>query len=139
MGSSLLVLGKAGFALFTLGLLLGVALPKMRNSRMGLSAHLTAVQTGPALIAFALFWEHLSVPSAYTPALAYGLLISSYVLVFGITLAALTGASEALPIAGKGHHASRFQEQLVTIMVRGSSVAMTICCFIVVFFALTEN
>ncbi len=139
MDSSLLMMGKAGFVLFTLGLLLGVVLPKMRNPRMGLSAHLTAVQTGSALIAFALFWQYLGVPQSCTPLLAYALLGSSYVLVLGITLAGFFGASEALPIAGKGYQASRFKEQLVSILVRGSSVVMAICCVTVCYFALTQS
>lgn len=133
------LLGKAGFVLFTIGLLLGAVIPKMRNSRMGLSAHLTAVQTGPALIVFALFWQYLSVPVLWTPLLVYALLLSSYILVLGIILAALTGASEALPIAGKGHQASPFQEQLVSILVRGSSVVMALSCIVICYFTLTNS
>jgi (hydroxyamino)benzene mutase len=139
MSATLMLLGKLGFALFSLGLLLGVALPKMRNPRMGLSAHLTAVQTGPALIGFALFWRYLAVPESWTPMLVYALIFSSYVLVFGITLAGFTGASEALPIAGKGHQASRFQEQLVSILVRGSSVVMALSCVVICYFTLTNS
>ena len=55
MTATAILLGKAGFVLFALGLLIGIAIPKLRNPRMGLSAHLTAVQTGPTLIAIALF------------------------------------------------------------------------------------
>ena len=139
MSSALVLLGKAGFVLFTLGLLLGVALPKMRNPRMGLSAHLTAVQTGAALIGFALFWHHLAVPDSWTSTLVYALISSSYVLVLGITLAGFTGASEALPIAGRGHQASPFQEQLVSICVRGSSVVMALSCVVICYFTLANS
>jgi hydroxylaminobenzene mutase len=139
MENTVINMGKAGFLLFTLGLLLGIALPKMRNPRMGLSAHLTAVQTGPALIAFALFWQYLNVPESLTPSLVYGLVLSSYVLVTGITLAGLTGASKALPIAGAGHHATKSQEQLVSVLVRGSSVVMALSCIVICYFTLTKS
>jgi (hydroxyamino)benzene mutase len=137
MDEALLNLGRAGF--FTAGLLLGVAIPKMQNPRMGLSAHLTAVQTGPALIAFALFWHYLAVPQVWTSVLAYALVVSSFALVLGITLAGFTGASEALPIAGKGYQASRFQEQLVSFLVRGSSVVMAVSCIAICYFTLTNS
>jgi (hydroxyamino)benzene mutase len=136
VSATVVLMGKAGFALFTMGLLLGIALPRMRNPRMGLSAHLTAVQTGPALIAFALFWDRLSVPQSWTPTLVYALVISSYLLVIGISLAGFTGASEALPIAGKGFKASRQNEVVVTLLVRGSSVVMALACLVICYFAL---
>ena len=139
MNATIMLLGKAGFVLFTFGLLLGVAIPKMKNPRMGLSAHLTAVQTGPSLIGFALFWQYLAVPETWTSTLVYALISSSYVLVLGIMLAGLTGASEALPIAGKGHQASPFQEQLVSILVRGSSVAMALSCVVICYFTLANS
>jgi (hydroxyamino)benzene mutase len=139
MDGYLLLMGRAGFALFTLGLLLGAVLPKMRNPRIGLSAHLTAVQTGPALIAFALFWQYLAVPKSWTPLLVCALVLSSYILVLGITLAGFTGASEALPIAGKGHQASRLQEQIVTFLVRGSSILMTLSCMAICYFTLANS
>ena len=134
MDTSLILLGKAGFALFTLGLVLGVAIPKLLNPRMALSAHLTAVQTGPALIAFALFWPHLGVPPGWTCLLVDALLLSSFVLVLGIILAAAFEASEALPIAGEGHHASKVQEHVVTMLVRGSSVLMLVASLAICYF-----
>jgi hydroxylaminobenzene mutase len=139
MDEHLIFMGRAGFLLFTLGLLLGVALSKMRNPRMGLSAHLTAVQTGPALIAFALLWRYFSVPPSFASMLIYALVFSSYLLVAGITLASLTGASEALPIAGAGHHATPLQERFVSVLVRGSSVVMALCCIAICVFFLTNS
>jgi len=133
------LLGKAGFLLFTLGLTIGLAIPKLRNPRMGLSAHLTAVQTGPAMMAGALFWPYLAVPAALAPMLIYAFVASSFLLVLGILLAAVFGASDALPIAGKGFTASRAQEQLVSIIVKGSSLVMIIAAVVICFFALTSS
>ncbi len=139
MDGALQLMGRAGFVLFTLGLLLGAALPKMRNPRMGLSAHLTAVQTGPALIAFAMFWQYLSVPKSWTPLLTSALVLSSFVLVIGITLAGFTGASEALPIAGKGYQATRSKERLVSLLVRGSSIVMVLSCLAICYFTFNNG
>ena len=136
MSAPLIMLGVGGFVLFTLGLLAGIIIPMLRNPRMGLSAHLTAVQTGPALIAIALFWQYFSIPDSWTSGLAYALLISAFVLAAGILLAAVFGASETLPMAGKGFSATPFQEKLVSFMVRGSSVVMAVTCLIVCWFAL---
>ncbi len=139
MSAPLVTLGIGGFVLFTLGLLVGIFISMLRNSRMGLSAHLTAVQTGPALIVFALFWQYFSIPDVWTPWLSYALLISAYVLAAGILLAAFFGASDALPMAGEGFSASRMQEMLVSFMVRGSSLVMLAACVIICYFALLRN
>ncbi len=138
MSPLLILLGTAGFVLFTLGLLIGFAIPLMRNSRMGLSAHLTAAQTGPALIAFALFWNYFSVPESWTPHVVYALIASSSLLVLGIALAAVFGASEALPIAGKGYRANKTKEFLVSSLVKGSSVVMALACITICYFALSN-
>jgi hydroxylaminobenzene mutase len=130
-----IVLGKGGLVLFTVGLVIGVAVPRFRNPRMGLSAHLTAVQTGTALIAFALFWQYLGVPQTWSPTLSYSLLCSSYLLVAGLALAAVFGASKVLPIAGQGFGAAKAQELLVSTMVLSSSLLMLASCVGICFFA----
>ena len=135
MSAAILALGVSGFLLFALGLLLGFAIPAVHNPRMGLSAHLTAAQTGPALITFALFWEYLSIPSTWSVPLAYALTVSSYVLVVGIALAAVFGASEALPIAGGRHRSSKSREAIVSLLVKGSSIVMVLAVLIISFFA----
>jgi hypothetical protein len=59
-----------GALLFMLGLLTGFGIPKFRSPRIGLSAHLAAIESGLGLIAFGLrfrFWRsrpHGSAPSA---------------------------------------------------------------------------
>ena len=138
MTASVVMLGVAGFVLFTAGLLIGFAIPAVKNPRMGLSAHLTAAQTGPALTAFALFWQYLSVPSGLTDVLVYTLVVSSFALVLGILLAAIFGAGEALPIAGGAHRADKLRETLVSVLVKGSSVAMALACLTIAYFAISN-
>ncbi|WP_421991069.1 hypothetical protein [Qipengyuania sp.] len=135
MNEMALTLGKAGILLFTLGLLIGFVLAKIRNARLGLSAHLTAVQTGAMLVALALFWEYLDISEAWSGLLVYAVIGSSYVLTMGIPLSGIFGASEALPIAGAGHTASKSRETLVTILVYSSSVVMALAYIAICWFA----
>jgi (hydroxyamino)benzene mutase len=128
MDSTSIVLGKGGFLLFTLGLIVGAVIPHFRNPRMGLSTHLAAVQIGIGLVAFALFWQHLGVSHRFSGFLAYSLLLSSYALVAGLVLAAVFGTGKSMPIASHGFSAANAQELIVSIVVRVSSIWMMITC-----------
>lgn len=136
MGAVELLLGKAGFLLFTLGLAIGAAVPRFRNPRMGLSAHTTAVQAGTALIAFGLFWPQFEIASWAAMPLAISLIASFAILIVSLVLAASFGASEALPIAGEGYGSSKAKERTVSILALGSSAWMLLACISVCFFFL---
>jgi (hydroxyamino)benzene mutase len=116
----------AGVWLFLLGLLQGVAVPMFANPRMGLSAHLTAVQSGTALMIMGVVWS-LAVWSETFEKLAFWTtLVGTYGLWLGLTLAAATGASQALPMAGHGYSASRMIELAVSAFVMVSGGLMII-------------
>ena len=132
-----IILGKAGVLLFTTGLFLGFILAKMRNPRLGLSAHLTAVQTGAMLIALALFWQYLEVPAAWAAFLIYAVIVSSYVLTAGIALSGIFGASKALPIGGAGHSASKSRETIVALLIYSSSLVMALAFIGISYFTLS--
>ncbi|MBD2842146.1 hypothetical protein [Erythrobacter rubeus] len=136
MGSVELLLGKSGFLIFTIGLVIGAAIPRFRNPRMGLSAHTTAVQTGTALIAFGLFWPHLEIAAWAAMPLAVSLVGSFSVLIVSLVLAASFGAGEALPIAGKGFSTTKAKERTVSVLALGSSLWMLLACSSVCFFFL---
>ncbi|WP_390548663.1 response regulator [Qipengyuania sp. MTN3-11] len=119
----------------TVGLLIGAFIPAFHNSRMGLSAHTTAVQCGIALLAFAIFWPHFAIPGWAAQGLTFSLIGSSGLLVLGLCLAAASGASRALPIAGKGFGASDTGERAVAFLTIGSSVWMLLASVGVCFFA----
>lgn len=135
MDSTSILLGKGGFLLFTLGLIVGAVIPHFRNPRMGLSTHLAAVQIGIGLIAFALFWQHFGVSRRFSGFLTYSLLLSSYALVAGLVLAAVFGTGKSMPIASHGFSATNAQERIVSIIVLVSSVWMTITCVAISFFS----
>ena len=123
-----LLLGKSGFLIFTFGLVIGAAIPRFRNHRMGLSAHTTAVQIGTALIAFGLFWPRFKIAEGAAMPLAISLIASFTILIISLVLAASFGAREALPIAGKGFTTTKAKERTVSILTLASSIWMLLAC-----------
>ncbi len=130
-----LVLGKGGFVLFTAGLVIGAFIPAFHSSRMGLSTHTTAVQCGIGLMAFGMFWPHFEIPNWAAAGFTLSLIASSVFLVLGLCLAAIFGASRALPIAGAGFAASELKERAISFLIIGSSLWMLLASLGVCFFA----
>ncbi len=104
-----------GVLLFLLGLLTGFAIPALKVPRIGLSAHLAATQMGIALIAFGFLWERLTFWNGWSAPLAHVLWISFYVVWAAILLGGIWGTGRALPIAGAGHVAAKWQEQITLL------------------------
>ena len=107
----------AGTVLFLLGLLTGLALPVLKNKRMGLSAHLVGVQHGMVLWALGLIVPQLAPAPAVDGWMVYSFLLGLYGLWLAMLLAAIWGASQALPMAGAGHRASAGRERIVAALV----------------------
>ncbi|MGB7373766.1 hypothetical protein [Pontixanthobacter sp.] len=115
-------LAFVGALLFLAGLLQGLVVQQFANPRMALSAHLDAVQSGMAVMIAAVFWSACKW-APFTEKIARWALSAGMVgLWLGITLAAMTGASEALPIAGAGHSASPPLELASSAVIISSSV-----------------
>lgn len=114
-----------GATLFLLGLLQGAAVQMFDNPRMALSAHMTAVQSGMALMIVGAIWSVVSLSAALARIARATLIAGMYGLWLGLTLSAATGASEALPIAGAGYSAGRIAEITVSATVLVSSLLMT--------------
>ena len=92
-----------GALLFLLGLLTGFGIPAFRSPRIGLSAHLDAIESGLGLIAFGLLFLHLRI------SIGWASLIAHTTVDFACTYcgsawwsARLTGRAKSLPIAGAG-------------------------------------
>src|ERR1700679_2449650 len=96
------ILCFAGVLLFLFGLLTGFAIPVCRSPRLGLSAHLTGVQSGTFMIALGLLWPRLTIAPAWGGLLAHGTWASLYMVWLSLLLAAIFGAGRGLPIAGQG-------------------------------------
>ena len=113
----------AGMLLFLFGLISGLVIAEMPNSRMGLAAHLEGVMNGTFLLAAGLVWKRMSLTS-FQERLAYWLLLyGSFANFVLIQSASVLGTSELTPIAGKGHTGSEIAELLVSAGL--ASVALT--------------
>lgn len=123
----------AGAILFLLGLLQGAAVQVFINPRMALSAHLTAVQSGMALMIAGAVWPARALQPWLANAARLTTIVGMYGLWLGLTLSAATGASETLPIAGAGYSADWAIEKIVSTVVLVSSVLMTLGWLVFVF------
>lgn len=103
----------AGALLFVIGLFGGVAIPAFKNPRMGLSAHLAAVQSGMAVMIFGLIWSLVELSSGQSAFAKWALIAGNYFILMGMIIAGITGASKALPMAGKGFSGSKGSEVVV--------------------------
>jgi len=117
------ILCFTGVLLFLLGLATGFVIPALKAPRIGLSAHLAATQMGVALIAFGFLWERLTFWNGWSVPLAHVLWISFYVVWAAILLGGVWGTGKALPIAGAGHVAARWQEQITLLPLALGSFA----------------
>jgi (hydroxyamino)benzene mutase len=116
----------AGAILFLAGLLQGAVIQGFANPRMALSAHLTAVQSGMALMIAGIVWSAVTLSPGLANIARLTVIVGIYSLWLGLTLSAATGASEVLPIAGAGFSAGRVAEQVVSATVLGGSGLMTV-------------
>ncbi len=104
-------LAFTGVLLFFLGLLTGFVIPVAKSPRIGLSAHLTGVQSGTFLIAAGLLWPKLALGSWGT-VVGHLLWISLYAIWLSLVLGAVWGAGRGLAIAGQGIRQRRASSRL---------------------------
>jgi hydroxylaminobenzene mutase len=116
----------AGLALFMLGLLNGLAIPRMRSPRLGLSAHLTGVQAGTFLIAVGLMWPRLALAQTWSDVLANGLWVSLGLIWVSLVLAGVFGAGHGLAIAGQGMTTTPARQRLVSVLLIAGSLGCLI-------------
>ncbi|MEB3033248.1 hydrogenase [[Mycobacterium] nativiensis] len=119
-----------GIFLFLLGLLTGLTTGLMNNPRMGLSSHLEGVMNGLFLLALGLVWGRLRLSARWLTALFWLALYGTYVNWASTLAAAIFGTGRMTPIAGAGHHAAAWQENLVDAGLYSLSVAMLAVCVI---------
>lgn len=119
-------LAVTGGALFLAGLVQGLFVDAFANPRMALSAHLDAVQSGMAVMIAGAFWSSVRFGPLAESIARWTLAVGMVGLWMGITLAAMTGASEALPMAGEGYSAAPFEELVTMGLIVLSSVALLI-------------
>lgn len=124
MSDAAAILCFAGVLLFLVGLLTGFAIPRCRSPRIGLSAHLTGVQSGTFLLALGLLWPKLSMAPGWSAILANGTWASLYMVWLSLLLAAIFGAGRGLPIAGQGIATTRAKQTAVTALLAAGSLGI---------------
>jgi (hydroxyamino)benzene mutase len=116
------LLAFSGTLLFLIGLLSGFAIPFLRSPRIGLSAHVAALQSGLALLAVAWVGGRLTLPDGWAAAIAHTLWISLYVLWIGLLFAGAYGTGRTLPLAGAGLRAKPWQETTALVLIGAASL-----------------
>jgi len=110
------LLVRAGFVLFTLALLTGLAVPAFLNHRMAVAAHLTGVVNALLLIAVGLAWGLLAM-SRVQARLTRGVFLCCAYANWGTScLAAAWGTSRLTPLSGAGYSAAAWKESVVQVL-----------------------
>ena len=131
-------LALAGIVLFLLGLLNGFIIALGRSPRLGLSAHLTGVQSGTFLIAMAVLWPHILLPGGISRFMSAALWVSLYLLWLALCLAGLLGAGRGLPIAGGGIETRPFYQRVVSVLLIAGILGTTLATAAIAFVMLVH-
>ncbi len=109
----------SGLLLFFLSLLTGLLLvaspPFVANPRGVLAGHMEAALNGMFLILVGLFFSRVRLSAGQARVCRGALLYGCYANWFFSTLAGILGTSDATPLAGAGHHAAAWLEQVLTL------------------------
>lgn len=115
-----------GALLFLLGLLTGFGIPGFRSPRIGLSAHLAAIESGLGLIAFGLLLLHLRISIGWASLIGHTMWISLYVMWVGLVVGAVFGTGKTIPIAGAGVVAKDWQENAALTLISAGSIGAVV-------------
>jgi (hydroxyamino)benzene mutase len=128
-----MLLFRLGLILFLIGLLTGLAVPLLRNSRMGLSSHLEGVLNGMFLVLLGLLWPHTRLSHAWGVTAVTLIVYSAFANWLATLLAAAWGAGSRLaPIAAGDHKASAVKEHAVSFLLVSLSLAIVAGIVIVI-------
>jgi len=103
-----------GMLLFLLGLLTGLLIMEMKNTRMGLAAHLEGIMNGTFLVVAGFVWNELKISAGLRKILFWTLLYGTFVNWLFTLLSAILGTSRMTPISGAGYSGTELNENLVS-------------------------
>ena len=124
---------RAGFALFTLALLTGFAVPAFLNHRMAVAAHLTGVVNALLLIALGLAWGLLAMSPVQARLTRGVFLFGTYANWATSCLAAAWGTSRLTPLSGAGYSAAPWKESVVQVLQVSLALAILAAALSVVY------
>jgi hydroxylaminobenzene mutase len=115
---------RAGFVLFLLSLLTGLAIPVTANPKMALASHLTGFLGALSLMVLAVAWPALSRRALPARLIRYSFLSAAYANWAASALASAWGTSHLTPLSGSGFSAVAWQEALVGFLQVGQGVVI---------------
>ena len=115
---------RAGILLFLIGLLFGLIFPRLANPRMGLSAHLVALQGAIYLVVLGLIWGEMALSRWLETAIVWLALYGNYGNFVSNVLSAAWATTRAQPIFGSGHPQSDWKEFIVSFGLISISIAV---------------
>ncbi len=130
MQNALFVLG---LVLLLLGLLTGLAVPVLRNPRMGLAAHLQGMTNGPLLVVVGLLWPHVDLAYTWRVVTICLLGYGAYANWLATQLGAFWGAGRRFaPSAAGEHRAGATQERIVDLLLATLAPAMIVATVLLI-------
>lgn len=122
-----------GLVLFLLGLLTGLAVPIMKNPRMGVSSHLQGMTNGPFLILVGLLWPHVRLAHVWEVVTVVLLVYGTYANWLATQLGSLWGAGHRFaPEATGEHRAAASQERTVDFLLLTLAPAMVVATLVLI-------
>jgi hydroxylaminobenzene mutase len=107
-----------GLVLFLLGLLTGLAVPLLKNPRMGVASHLQGMTNGPFLMVVGLMWSRVTLPQVLQVVTVALLTYGAYANWLATQLGSLWGAGHRFaPGAAGDHRASSSKERVVDLLL----------------------
>ncbi|MDX6276430.1 MAG: (hydroxyamino)benzene mutase [Nocardioidaceae bacterium] len=107
-----------GLILFLLGLLTGIAIPALKNPRMGVAGHMVGMTNGPFLIVVGLLWPQLDLSHTWQVVTIWLLAYGSLANWLAMQLGAMWGAGRKFaPGAAGDHRASATKERTVDLLL----------------------
>lgn len=107
-----------GLVLFLLGLLTGLAIPILKNPRMGVSSHMVGMTNGPFLIIAGLLWPYLDLSHTWEVVTIVLLTYSGYANWLATQLGAFWGAGHNFAPGATGEHrSSPVKEKVVDLLL----------------------
>ena len=87
---------------------------EMKNTRMGLAAHLEGIMNGTFLVVAGFVWNELKISAGLRKILFWTLLYGTFVNWLFTLLSAILGTSRMTPISGAGYSGTELNENLVS-------------------------
>jgi hydroxylaminobenzene mutase len=115
---------RAGFLLFMLALLTGLAVPAFLNPKMALAAHVTGTLNALILMALGLVWGRLDFSPSQAGLTRAAFLYGTYANWGSSCLAAAWGTSRLTPLSGAGYAAAPWKETVVQALQVSLALAM---------------